>query len=103
MEETFEVIIARANKTSTNPHRAPEQNPLLFECYVMEEMNVITLSASRQSDVNIEIFNLTNGQTVQENTILGAIPGVFSLTGRGQYQITITLASGQVYEGEFVL
>lgn len=64
---------------------------------------VILLSSSYECDAQVEIMNCSTGQSYDSDAIIGTSPLMFSLFGEGQYVITITLASGQVYEGEFVL
>lgn len=96
-----QVTIRTRNKGQV--HRAPGTDVLTFEGLLYRYSNTIVINASSVCDVTVEVLNLTTGQSMGSNATLGVSPFFIPLFGEGQYRIVITLASGQVYEGEFIL
>ncbi len=98
-----EIVIKEKLPIDGHLHRAPSLNPLVFECCVMHGQEVALLAASRDCEANMEVRNFTTGHTEDYDTVLSTSPLLIPLFGDGQYSITITLTSGQIYEGEFEL
>lgn len=102
-ENESTVPIRTKEDNNTSMHRAPSLNPLVFECCVLHGQEVALLAASRDCEANVEVCNFTTGHTEDYDTVLSTSPLIIPLFGDGQYSITITLTSGQIYEGEFEL
>lgn len=102
-QKSINVLVKTKGKDTPKVHRAPSSNSLVFDCTVLCDQEVALLSASRDCEANVEVCNLTTGHTEDYDTVLSASPLMIPLFGEGQYSITITLTSGQIYEGEFEL
>ena len=75
-----------------------------ISCYVLTSLGELILySNSLSSAANVEIENTSTGVLIQESVIIGSIPVSIGLSGPGDYSIEITLSSGTVYGGMFII
>lgn len=90
-----------------NPEEQPGGRPRtspLFSASLDTGQNTLTVSALYNVGyVDIVIENLTTGESA-ESSFYSAVPAFFPISGNsGSWRITLTLDSGVVYVGEFVI
>lgn len=79
-------------------HNAPGRSP--FSCYVVfNELEI--MSASTMCDVDIVVLNLDSGSSCEYVTDISLTPYVITLSGVGNYEITILTPDGHCYHGSF--
>lgn len=101
-ELVTDVIIVRDAPASTKP-RMPEMDPLVFYGYVVESMNSLVLSSNMTVNADVYIENLASGDYAEYTTSITTTPVFLGLMGSGSYHLTISLAGGETYSGDFDL
>ena len=82
--------------------RPRSQGDSPITCYVYGYNNFMSLSSiSLACNAIVAITNSTSCENTIEPIVLSATPVMLSLLGPGEYNIVITLSSGDVYYGEF--
>lgn len=95
------VPLRDGNPPGNIPH-APSVVPI--SCYVISSTGCIWfVSDHLTSSANIELVNNTTGMASHNNIIITSIPESVQLSGPGEYALVITLQSGAIFYGEFIL
>lgn len=97
------IIIVREPTTPSEViHRAPAQIPIT--CILEDDSFLVLNYLENLGMVSVEIENQTTGEYDQlyVNALLGSM--IFPISGTtGNWTITLTLSSGAVYKGDFII
>ncbi len=93
------------HRVSKNPeliHRAPEMNPLIMECNLIEEESCLFITSNKEVDAEVVLYNQDNNTEESCILCLSCFGQELYLMSRGHYQIVIEINEYTCYVGEFV-
>ena len=75
-----------------------------FTCFLLPATSTLLLSSSTISEtVNVVVENTETGAVISQILYVSSIPNSIVISGVGDYEITITRATGEEYIGHFDL
>lgn len=102
-EVITQVTMHKTNEESSLNHKAPKRDSFELSCYLVTDANTLFLSANMIVSVEIEIENLTTGAYASYYDQISTTTLLLPLLGTGYYRISVILADGVNFYGEFNL
>lgn len=101
-DEDIPIPINPGEVENNNIFRKP--NIIPFECYYSEingHLSIYCLTTI--NDLNIEIENVTTGETILDNIVPAAGSIFIPLNGSGFYHLKLTINNNQYFIGNFII